>query len=126
MHKPPSFIALLVPETFATDEPVGVVAVPQSALPGPLVESEWQYISERMWQRLLFLGQAYGLHFSKVTEPVIDSVLLPEQCQSLIEELAFLRSIVSDPALHQALNVIVAKAEAVARSPGYRLVLSPP
>ena len=71
---------LISPSEFADDEPVDFAAVDESQLPGPIEEKYWVHISERLWSRLLSFGTAYNLHFSQVIEPVIDTVLRPEQC----------------------------------------------
>jgi len=117
---------LLKPETFEKDEPVGIAAVAVALLPGPIDESNWKYISERLWSRLLCLGAAYQLHFHHVMEPVIDTVLLPEQCESLAKELHFLIDVTTDPALQQAIGVFIQEARTVVNRPHMRLVISPP
>lgn len=122
----PALIDLVDPATFAGDEPVGVCAVSRSMLPGPIGGQEWSYLSGRLWSRLLKLGEAYELHFARVVEPIIDTVLAPEQCESLLRELEFLDGVISDPALHQAIGVISAEALRVTGKPDFRLVLSPP
>lgn len=79
----------LDPATYSQDEPVGVAAVLQEELPGPLPNERWQYIPERMWNRILPLGSAYELHFAAVLEPVVDTVLNTTQCATVEEELRF-------------------------------------
>ena len=111
---------------FEGDEPVGIAAVVPTALPGPIESKEWQYIPERLWNRLLCLGQAYELHFAQVIEPVIDTTLDASQCQSLIEEITFLASVVDDTALRSAIHLILSQAEQVVRGGRGRLVFSSP
>ncbi len=122
----PVHVDLVDPQTFDGDEPVGICAVPHAALPGPIEELEWRYVSERLWNRVLKLGEAYELHFAQVVEPVIDTVLVAEQCESLVQELAFLANMICDPALRHAIGIISAQAQRVTREPEFRLVLSPP
>lgn len=116
----------LDPITYVNDESVGVAAVAASQLPGPLPDASWSYIPRPLWHRILSLGHAYGLHFAQVVEPVIDTVLEPRQCQSFVEELAFLRRVISDPAAEQALSTIGELAGRVASGTSLRLVISPP
>ncbi len=117
---------LLRPEFFANDEPVGIAAVPISQMPGPTADCSWVYVSERLWSRLLAVGAGYGLHFSEVIEPVIDTVLNAQQCESLLEELKFLKSVLADAALGQVMDAISTEASTVVRSQKLCLVLSPP
>jgi len=116
----------LQPNAFVDDEPVGIAAVKASELPGPLIDDRWAYIPEPIWRRLLSLGNAYKLHFSQIAEPIIDTVLDPKQCQSLCDELEFLRDVVADPAAHFAIDTIISKAAVVSRDSSLRLVVSPP
>ena len=120
------FSARLDPGTYADDEPVGLGVAEARLLPGPLPDECWAYIPESLWQRLLSLGHAYQLHFAQVTEPVIDTVLEPSQCESLCGELEFLASIVSDPAAQKAIAELHRCAGRVARKPSLRLIISPP
>jgi hypothetical protein len=116
----------LDPATYADEEPVGVAAVPASMLPGPLPDDSWSYIPEQLWQRVLSLGGAYGLHFAQVAEPIIDTVLVPSQCQSFAAELTFLLGVIADPAGQETLSVLRQHATKVARNPSFRLIISPP
>ena len=116
----------LNPITFEKDEVVGVAAVQQSSLPGPIDQSQWKYIPEHMWNHLLSLGAGYELHFSQVVEPVIDTVLLPEQCESFDEELVFLATVVNDQALQETIDVLRCEVKNVLKTKDMRLVLSPP
>ncbi len=117
---------LLRPEFFADDEPVGIAAIPVASMPGPTTDCNWVYVSERLWSRLLAVGAGYGLHFSEVIEPVIDTVLDAQQCERLVDELEFLKSVFSDDALGQVIDSISIEASAVVRSKNLCLVLSPP
>jgi len=120
------FRKLTNPDEFSGDEPVEFAAVDKGLLPGPIDSGLWVNISERLWQRLLSYGAAYELHFTQVVEPVIDTVLMPEQCESLVEELEFLAEITDDLAFKQALSVIVGVANKVTNRKNMRLVISPP
>lgn len=95
-------------------------------LPGPIEREYWVHISERLWERLLSLGTAYSLHFSQTIEPIIDTVLGPEQCSSFEEELVFLAGIINDPALTEALIVMQKELSKVIGRKNMRLVISPP
>jgi hypothetical protein len=116
----------LDPNTYIDDEPVGVAAVAADLLPGPLPGDSWSYVPEPLWQRILSLGHAYGLHFAQVTDPVVDTVLNPKQCQSFVEELVFLKRVIYDPAAEQAMSTIGDLAGKVAAGTSLRLVISPP
>jgi hypothetical protein len=121
-----NFTELLEFSSYADDESVGIAAVQASELPGPLIDDRWSYIPEPLWRRLLNLGEAYSLHYPQIAEPIVDTVLNPSQCQSLCEELEFLRRVVSDAAAHSAIDTIISKAVEVSRSASLRLVVSPP
>ena len=116
----------LDPITYVDDEPVGLAAVAANLLPGPLSDASWSYIPGPLWQRILSLGHAYGLHFAQIAEPVIDTVLEPRQFQSFVEELAFLNRVISDPAAEVALSTVGKLAGKVAADTSLRLVISPP
>ena len=117
---------LISPLEYLNDEPVGFAAVKVEFLPGPIEEKFWVYISERLWSRLIFIGNAYNLHFPQIVEPVIDTVLLPEQCDSFDEELAFLLTITNDSAFSEALHTIRAEIGKVINRKSMRFVISPP
>ncbi|WP_162926280.1 hypothetical protein [Teredinibacter purpureus] len=117
---------LLSPLEFEDDVTVEVAAISSELLPGPISEDNWVHLSERLWNRVLFLGQAYELHFSQVIEPVIDTVLGPEQCESLLEELEFLQHVSTDPALDKTITSLANECGKVINRVGMRLVLSPP
>lgn len=114
------------PEEFVDDVSTDFAAVEKGLLPGPIESTFWINISERLWHRLIAYGAAYELHFQQVIEPVIDTVLMPEQCESLVEELEFLLGIVDDPAFEQALGTILNVAGQVINRKDMRLVISPP
>jgi len=116
----------LDPATYSKDEPVGVAAVPKEELPGPVRNERWQYIPERMWNRILQLGSAYELHFAAVLEPVVDTVLDPTQCETVDEELRFLAAILNDDALKSALSIILGEVAKVRGRSGMALLFSPP
>ena len=101
-------------------------AVDKDLLPGPVDEKYWVHISERLWSRLLAFGCAYSLHFSQVIEPVIDTVLGPEECDSFNEELEFLLGVANDPAFSEALLVVRTEVGKVINRQNMRLVISPP
>ena len=117
---------LINPAEFTEDEPVEFAAVEKDQLPGPIEAKYWVHISERLWFRLLSYGAAYELHFQQAIEPVIDSVFGPEQCESLGEELEFLIKVANDPALSEALAVILTEVGKVVNRPSMCLVISPP
>ena len=117
---------LTSPYEFSDDEPVEFAAVDEGLLPGPIEQNLWVHISERLWSRILFFGSAYCLHFSQTIEPVIDTVLRPEQCESMLEELEFLMGVVNDAALLEALSAVRREAKKVIRRNNMRLVISPP
>ena len=120
------FRKLINPAEFADDEPVEFAAVEKDLLPGPIEAKYWVHISERLWSRILSYGAAYELHFQQAIEPVIDTVLGPEQCESLGEELGFLTTVAKDPALSEALLVVLAEVGKVVNRQSMRLVISPP
>jgi hypothetical protein len=98
----------------------------QGTLPGPLPNERWQYIPQRMWNRILQLGSAYELHFAAVLEPVVDTVLDPTQCETVDEELRFLAALLNDDALKSALSIILGEVAKVRGRSGMALVFSPP
>ena len=110
---------------FPGDEPVGVAAVAERDLPGPIDEREWRYVPERLWNRLLRVGHTYDLSFAQVLEPSIDTVLDRSQCESLAQEMAFVAT-VSDETLRDAIGLILDRTEEVLRGTRQRLVISPP
>ncbi len=114
------------PQEFLDDEPVDFAAVDEAILPGPIEEKHWVHISERLWSRLLLMGAAYNLHFSQVIEPVIDTVLRPEQCESFNDELEFLLEVVNDQAFQEALIVVRSELGKVLNRNNMRFVISPP
>jgi hypothetical protein len=116
----------LTPSSYADDEVVGIAAVPRTELPGPLGDERWTYVPERLWRRVLNLSNAYELHIGHVLEPVIDTVLAKEQCESAAGELRFLRDIVADPALHYVLDVILRALDSSIRGSDVAVVFSPP
>lgn len=120
------FRKLTDPAEFAEDEPVEFAAVEKDLLPGPIDPEYWVCISERLWSRILSYGAAYELHFQQVIEPVIDTVLGPEQCESLREELEFLIFVAKDPALSDAISVFLTEVGKVVNRQSMRLVISPP
>lgn len=120
------FRKLINPAEFVEDEPVEFAAIEKDLLPGPIEAKFWAHVSERLWSRILSYGAAYELHFQQVIEPVIDTVLEPEQCESLGEELEFLISVAKDPALIQALSVVLVEVGKVVNRQRMRLVISPP
>src|SRR2546423_910308 len=95
---------LLDPIRYMKDESVGIVAVAADELPGPIEPQRWHHISERLWNRLLCLGQAYELHFASIADRSMDTVLNRPQTASLAEELAFLATVVNDAASAQAIG----------------------
>ncbi len=73
-------------------------------------------VREVAFGRLQALGHAYGLHIlSDVVEPYELVVLDPLQSESLLDELAFLVSIVDDNVVRAAAALIQPVAEASAR-----------
>ena len=117
---------LLNPAEFVEDELVEFAVVDKDLLPGPIEAKHWVYISERLWSRLLSYGSAYELHFQQVIEPVIDTVLGSEQCDSFCEELEFLINVTNDTAFLQALHVVHSEASKVINQQNMRLIISPP
>lgn len=114
------------PAEFEEDVATEFSAVDQDSLPGPIESSLWVHVPERLWHRLISYGAAYELHFNQIVEPGIDTVLVPDQCESLIEELEFLLGIVNDPAFEQALVTVIHVAGQVINRKDMRLVISPP
>lgn len=120
------YAQLTQPSEFLDDVPVELAAVNKDLLPGTSGDKDWVHISERLWQRLLTIGAAYNLHFSQVVEPVIETVLGPEQCESFDSELDFLAGVVNDPAFSEALLIVRAEVGKVINRKCMRLVISPP
>ncbi|WP_445427515.1 hypothetical protein [Alishewanella sp. HL-SH05] len=117
---------LLNPAEFVDDEPVEFAAVDKDLLPGPIEAKHWVCISERLWSRLLSYGSAYELHFQQIIEPVIDTVLGSEQCESFSEELEFIIGVANDPAFLEALHIVHSEVGKVINRRNMRLVISPP
>ena len=120
------YAQLTHPSEFLDDELVALAVIDKELLPGPIEQKYWVHISERLWQRLLSLGAAYNLHFTQVVDPVIDTVLGPEQCDSFDVELEFLAGVVNDPAFFETLLVFRAEVGKVINRENMRLVISPP
>lgn len=85
--------------TFQLDERVGFVDAPSGVRPHAIPESNWAWVPERLWVRLIRLGQAYEMHFASVLELDKDSELNSVQCEHLLEELEYVGKLVNDAAL---------------------------
>jgi hypothetical protein len=117
---------LVAPSEYKNDEVTSFAAISVNELPGPIEDKYWCYTSERLWSRLLSYGAAYDLHYAQSIEPIIDSVLLPEQCDSFSEELVFILSVTTDVALKEFIQLLLAQLNKVINRANMRLIISPP
>lgn len=119
------FSERLDPATYADDEMVEFAVVRSAGVPAPIDLTQSSQVSERLWHRIMALGTAYALHFPTIIDPTVDTVLNPAQCESLSEELEFLRSLLRDPAAERILATIAALALQVRNRKDLTLVVSP-
>ena len=116
----------LDPDSFSNDEVVGVAAVERDVPMQDVPEADWIFVPERLFHRLLSLGEAYSLHFAPLLESQADSELNATQCQGFLDELRFLHQVVADAALSAMLKELLPKVEHVVRHSGLSLRFSPP
>ena len=116
----------LDPAKYSDDETVGIAAAPRDVPDEDVSDSQWVHISERLFGRLLALGQAYSLHYISVLDPWDETHFNGTQCQGFLEELRFLVRIVSDPALNEALESLIGKTDDVIHHDGLSLRFCPP
>ena len=120
--------AILDPGSYVDDEPYGFVAIPPGVQPESIPESQWVMVPERIFHRLFHMGQAYSLHFSQIISPYDyeDFEFNSSQCQSFLEEITFLRSIVTDLALTSFISRLEDVLVKVIRQPELSLLVSAP
>jgi hypothetical protein len=92
-----------------------------SALP-----DEEAYIPERIAERLLALGHAYGLHYLSTLDSRRQNRLNADQAAGLVDEVQFVLRVVDDPALHEHLQPLLGFAERCFRSRNTDLLLEAP
>ena len=73
------------------------------------------WLPERLFLRLLALGEAYGLHVLGLVDSQADTTLNSVQCVGLVRELEFVTEATNDPALHFAAHGLLEVASHVAR-----------
>jgi hypothetical protein len=74
-------------------------------------------VPERLFTRMQNIAQAYEMRLLPTVDVYSTTRLSPEQCRGLTDELAFLRTVISDPLLDSHLTKLLAIADACARSP---------
>ena len=102
------FTERLNPEAYRGDEPVAIGehgTEPRG----------WTYVPERLFGRLVSLGQAYELHLLPVIDQYAATTLNAEQCVTLADELRFLGDVTNDPALDAVLESLIPVVDAIAR-----------
>jgi hypothetical protein len=104
------FADRLDPETYATEEPVAL------GLASEGVEG-WLYVPSTVFARLLAIGRGYGLHLlGQVLRYEEETRLNHLQCAELLDELAFVLELVSDPVLDAWLPLVEQRVTACSRS----------
>jgi hypothetical protein len=103
------FADRLEPATFSDDPPIGAGASDDY--------TDWVYLPERLFYRMLDLGRAYDLHILPSLHLYDRNELDRDRTASLIEELEFLADVVNDRALTGAITVLRDAASRAARSP---------
>jgi hypothetical protein len=114
------------PSTYCDEEGVSIAVVERDIQLEDVPEEAWLLLPESLFVRLLCLGQAYSLHFPFLVKSQYDWLLNSKQCEGFLEELQFLKQLISDDALLPVLNELVSKVEKVVRSSGMFLRFSPP
>ncbi|MCB1045546.1 MAG: hypothetical protein KDC35_21580 [Acidobacteria bacterium] len=115
----------VAPTSFDDDEVVGFSGTAQDVDIDETPESDWVWIPETLFNRLILIGKAYDLHFASLIDWHEDSVLNSKQCEGFLAELEFIRRIVSDAALHEALDRILSAVVTVCRHNTFVLRVSP-
>ena len=116
----------LDPRSFADDEVMGIAAVEAALSVTEVPETSWTFVSERLYERLLSLGQAYSLHFATLLDSHAERKLNSVQCECCLEEVGFLAEVISDPALSGVLEQLLARLVEAARHPNMVIWFSPP
>ena len=101
-----SFSNRFTAQRYAADEPVTVGALGRD-----------HDIPERLFARAQAIASAYELHLLPSIEIHSRTGLNRQQCAALVDELAFLRSIISDPLLSDHLKQLSLFADSCRRSP---------
>jgi len=122
------FADRLVPDTYRDDEPWAVALV-QTGRPvdwGSALPDEEAYIPERIAERLLALGRAYGLHYLSALDGRRQNRLNADQAAGLVDEVQFVLRVVDDLALREHLRPLLDFAERCGRSRDIDLLLEAP
>ena len=101
----PSFQDRLEADRYATDECVEIRALGRE-----------HSLPERLFARVQNIAQAYELRLLPTVDVYSTTRLTPEQCRGLTDEIAFLRTVISDPLLDLHLTKLLEIADACARS----------
>jgi len=101
-----SFSNRFTAQRYAADEPVTVGALGRD-----------HDIPERLFTRAQAIASAYELHLLPTIDIHDRTGLNRQQCATLLDELAFLRSIISDPLLADHLQHLSQLAESCKQSP---------
>ncbi len=100
----------LDPATYAAEEPVGIGLASQRV-------QEWLFVPLTVMHRLLAIGRAYELHLlGQALRDYEETRLNSLQCADLLDEIAFVASVVSDPVLEVWLPQLKARVLACVRS----------
>jgi hypothetical protein len=103
---------------FTTGEGVDVGVAPSGD------EVEWLgFIEGPLFVRAQCIAEAYKLHVLSGIEFYDESQPVKAQCESLVEEIAFVSGVVNDDALRDALVVLRDAALRVVRSPTEMLLV---
>ena len=114
------------PNSFTDDEVVGIAAAGRDIPSEDVPESDWAFLPERLFERLIHLGHAYSLHFASLVDPQAESQLNSSQCEGFLEELHFLDQVVNEPSFSSLLKSLIPKVQHVVRCTGTSLRFSPP
>jgi hypothetical protein len=107
----------LDPQTYSHEEPVALGMASEAP-------DTWLFVPETVFARLLALGRAYQLHLlGQVLRESQEARLNPLQCAELLDEIAFVAALVSDPVLAAWLPRVEARIAACARSRTGELIL---
>jgi hypothetical protein len=83
-------------------------------------------VPESLFARLIWLGQAYDLHVLSSTDLSGPVRLTTPQCESFLEELAFVQAVVNDPLLTKIIPVLQAEVSVCARDRRFELLIEGP
>jgi len=122
------FADRLEPETYRDDES-WVVALVRSGRPvdwASALPDEQASVPERIAERLLALGRAYGLHHLLTLDGAEQNRLNADQAAAVADGVRFVLRVVADPALREHLQPLLVFAERCSHSKTTDLILEAP